>query len=307
MAKYIRNYLKYNHKIRLMSSEKEAKMAEHLLSLMEKKNIWDLDIISSILNIDPIELSNFIKTLPMAYGLSIYNKKISVTIELVRDVIDEIKSSFINWYQKTEPDSYSQKKLAPTDILSDEERKQIITDQQSKSKISIYGDYFLVEKTINQYLEKESLQPSYKYVGGYEPIDFELKLGNDIIPTQFSIIDYKRDILSLAPLLFEDVQGFLFLFNPQDLHQIDKVKKMSELLIKKRGKNMPVSFLAILKNEDETNSLNEIADTLTQIVENYEDIQTFKVSFAVLYKPEHIERKINDLIQTAKLISNQND
>ncbi|MCG3219859.1 MAG: hypothetical protein H7641_00635, partial [Candidatus Heimdallarchaeota archaeon] len=136
-----------------MSSEKETSMAEHLLSLMEKKNIWDLDIISSILNIDPIALSDFIKTLPMAYGLSIFNKKISVTIELVRDVEEEIKSSFVNWYQRTEPDAYSQKKLAPTDILSDEQRKQIVTNQQSKSRVSIYGDYFLIEKIINQYLE----------------------------------------------------------------------------------------------------------------------------------------------------------
>ena len=74
------------------------------------------------------------------------------------------------------------------------------------------------------------MQPSYKYVGGYEPINFDLKLGNDIISTQFSIIDYKRDILSLAPLLFEDVEGFLFIFDPQDLHQIEKIKQMSELL-----------------------------------------------------------------------------
>lgn len=285
-----------------MSSEKEAIMADHLLSLMEKKNVWDLDIISSILNIDPIGLSDFIKTLPMAYGLSILNKKISVTIELVRDAKEEIKKSFINWHQRTEPDSYSQKKLTPTDILSDEQRKQIVSDQKAKSRISIYGDYFLVEKTINQYLEREGLHPSYKYVGGYEPIDFDLQLGNETIPTQFSVIDYKRDILSLAPLLFEDVEGSLFIFDPQDLHQIEKIKKMSELLIKKRKQDMLVSFIAVLRSEDETNSLNEIADTLTRLVEVYENIQIFKVSFAVLFKPEHIERKINDLIQTATFL-----
>jgi hypothetical protein len=286
-----------------MSSEKESMMVDHLLSLMEKKNVWDLDILSSIIDIDPIGLSDFIKTLPMAYGLSIYNKKISVTIELVRDVKEEIKKSFINWHQKTEPDSYSSKKLAPTDMLSDEQRKQIVKDQQSKSKISIYGDYFLVEKTLNQYFSKKGVQPSYKYVGGYEPINFDLEIGNESFSTQFSVIDYKRDILSLAPLLFEDVEGFLFIFDPQDLHQIDKIKKMSDLLIKKRKQDMLVSFIAVLRNEDETNSLNEIADTLTRLVECYEDIQIFKVSFAVLFKPEHIERKINDLIQTATFIS----
>ncbi|MHA2255360.1 MAG: hypothetical protein ACXAAM_04760 [Candidatus Heimdallarchaeaceae archaeon] len=285
-----------------MSTEKESSMAEHLLSLMEKKNIWDLDIISSILNIDPLALSDFIKTLPMAYGLSILNKKISVTIELVRDVETEIKDSFANWYQRTVPDAYSQKKLAPTDILSDEERKQIVTDQQSKSRVSIYGDYFLVEKIMNQYLEREGLHPSYKYVGGYEPVNFDLKLGNDVISTQFSIIDYKRDILSLAPLLFEDVEGFLFLFDPQDLHQIEKIKQMSDLLIVKRKKDMLVSFLAVLRSEDETSSLNEIADTLTRLVQCYEDKVVFKVSFAVLFRPDHIVRKINDLIQTATFI-----
>ncbi|NPD87639.1 MAG: hypothetical protein HGN29_02880 [Asgard group archaeon] len=285
-----------------MNVERETEIAEHLLSLMKKKNIWDLDIISSILNINPLELSNFIKTLPMAYGLSILNKKISVTIELVRDVEEEIKSSFINWYQRTVPDAYSRIKLAPTDILSDKQRKQIVTDQQSKSRVSIYGDYFLVEKIINQYIEREGLHPSYKYVGGYEPINFDLKLGNEIISTQFSIIDYKRDILSLAPLLFEDVEGFLFIFDPQDLHQIEKINQMSELLINKRKKDILVSFLAILRSENETNSLNEIADILTRIVECFEDIQVFKVSFAVLFKPEHIERKINDLIQTARLL-----
>lgn len=285
-----------------MSTEKETSMADHLLSLMEKKNIWDLDIISSILNIDPLALSDFIKTLPMAYGLSIFNKKISVTIELVRDVKTEIKDSFVNWYQRTVPDAYSQKKLAPTDILSDEQRKQIVTDQHSKSRLSIYGDYFLVEKIISQYLEREGLHPSYKYVGGYEPINFDLKLGNDVISTQFSIIDYKRDILSLAPLLFEDVEGFLFVFDPQDLHQIEKIKQMSELLIKKRKKDLSVLFLAILRSENETSSLNEIADTLTRIVECYENIEVFKVSFTVLFKPNHIERKINDLIQTATFI-----
>jgi hypothetical protein len=285
-----------------MSSEKESMMADHLLSLMEKKNVWDLDILSSIVNIDPIGLSDFVKTLPMAYGLSIYNKKISVTIELVRDAKEEIKKSFINWHQKTEPDSYSSKKLVPTEMLSDEQRKQIVTDQQSKSKITIYGDYFLVEKILNQYLNKQGIQSSYKYVGGYEPINFDLEIGNESISTQFVVIDYKRDILSLAPLLFEDVEGFLFIFDPQDLHQIDKIKKMSDLLIKKRKQDMLVSFIAVLRNEDETNSLNEIADTLTRLVECYEDIQIFKVSFAVLIKPEHIERKINDLIQTATFI-----
>ena len=285
-----------------MTVEKETKIAEHLLSLMEKKNVWDLDIISSILNIDPIALSDFIKTLPMAYGLSILNKRISVTIELVRDVKEEIRSSFVNWYQRTVPDAYSQKKLVPTDILSDEQRKQIITDQQSKSRVSIYGDYFLIEKIINQYLEREGLQPSYKYEGGYEPINFDLKLGNDVISTQFSVIDYKRDILSLAPLLFEDVEGFLFIFDPQDLHQIEKIKQMSELLINKRKKDLVVSFLAILRSGNETNSLNEIADTLTRIVEHYEGIEVFKVSFAVLFRPDHIERKINDLIQTTTFI-----
>ncbi|MCG3221284.1 MAG: hypothetical protein H7641_07885 [Candidatus Heimdallarchaeota archaeon] len=146
------------------------------------------------------------------------------------------------------------------------------------------------------------MQPSYKYEGGYEPINFDLKLGNDVISTQFSVIDYKRDILSLAPLLFEDVEGFLFIFDPQDLHQIEKIKQMSELLINKRKKDLVVSFLAILRSGNETNSLNEIADTLTRIVEHYEGIEVFKVSFAVLFRPDHIERKINDLIQTTTFI-----
>ncbi|MHA1687461.1 MAG: hypothetical protein ACTSYD_13845, partial [Candidatus Heimdallarchaeaceae archaeon] len=67
-----------------MSEDTKTTIADHFLSLIEKKNIWGLEIISSIINIDSIALAAFIKTLPMAYGLYVQGDKLSITPELVR-------------------------------------------------------------------------------------------------------------------------------------------------------------------------------------------------------------------------------
>ncbi len=288
-----------------MSMEKEKSLAEHLLSLIEKKNVWDLDILSSIIDIDSTALSNFIKTLPMAYGLSIYEKKVSITPELVIDAKEEIKNNFINWHQNTEPDSFSKVQTQKSEVTKDTSPVRLVTDEQPKVKISVYGDNFLVQKVIDKYFSKEGAQTDYQFMGGYEPINFEKTIGNDVFSCQMSIIDYKRDLVSLAPLLFELAEGFLFIFEPLDLHQVNKMKKTVDYLKTKRDTDIFVSFLAILK-DDETEKLNEIANSLTEIIFLTEGATNFQVSFAILSNPEHIERKINDLIQTSHaLLSSQ--
>jgi len=281
-----------------MSMDKATSLAEHLLSLIEKKNVWDLDILSSIIDIDPTALSNFIKTLPMAYGLSIYGKKVSITPELVVDAKEEIKNHFINWHQNTEPNSFSKTQAQKSDVTKGVSTVRLVTDEQPKVKITVYGDNFLVQKVIDKYFSKEGAQAEYQFVGGYEPIHFDKTIGNDVFSCQMSIIDYKRDLVSLAPLLFELAEGILFIFEPLDLHQVSKMKKTVDFLKTKRETDIFVTFLAILKNDD-SEKLNEIANTLTEIIFITEDASNFQVSFAILSDPEHIKRKINDLIQTS--------
>ena len=61
-----------------MSSEKENAIAEQLLSLIDKKNVWELEILSSIININSQDLTDFIKKLPMAFGLAVSGKKVLI-------------------------------------------------------------------------------------------------------------------------------------------------------------------------------------------------------------------------------------
>ncbi len=285
-----------------MNAEKEAGMAEHLLSLIEKKNIWDIDIISSILDIDPNALVSYVKTLPMAYGISISGSRLSITYELVKDVKEEIKSSFIDWYQRTVPNSFSQKQTVSTDAQQDSYKKQILEEKRASIKITVFGENYLVQKTIDQYLSRSEIQSSYSFAGGYEPINFEKFIGNDKFDCQFSIINSSRDLLSISPLLYESPAGFLFIFNPLDPMQIEKIKNLNKILANKREADLFMTFLAILPFEGEQ-KLEEITQILTKMIEEIEDIDKFKVSFAILSEPEHIARKINDLIQISKLLS----
>ena len=285
-----------------MNAEKEIGIAEHLLSLIEKKNIWDLDIISSILDIDPNALIEYVKTLPMAYGISISGSRLSITYELVKDVREEIKDSFVNWYQRTAPNSFSQKQMVSGDIQQDDYKKKILEEKRSNIKITVFGENYLVQKIIDQYLSKPDFQPSYSFAGGYEPINFEKFIGNDKFDCQFSIINFSRDLLSISPLLFESPMGFLYVFDPLDLMQIEKIKNLNKILASKREADLFMTFLAILPFEGEQ-KLDEISQTLTQMIEELEDIEKFKVSFAILSDPEHIARKINDLIQISKMLT----
>ncbi|MCE7742938.1 MAG: hypothetical protein GOP50_10825 [Candidatus Heimdallarchaeota archaeon] len=284
-----------------MSTEKEEKIAEHLFSLIDKKSIWELEIFSSILNIHPEDLAGFIKQFPMAYGLSIQGKRLYITHELVRDVLDEVKLKFIEWYQRVAPREYSQAKR------TEEIRKEHFIDDRperisSKIKISVYGNNYVVEDVLNDFLAREGLSPSFQYTGGYEPFDFQKTIGNDIYNCQFLLIDYNRDFLSLAPLLFEMPEAFLFIFNPLDKLQIDRLVKMIQSLIAKRKKDILVTFLAIVGKDIESTALDEITSTLSYLVEFLEEKPVYKVSFAILSSNDQVERKMNDLIQTAKML-----
>ena len=284
-----------------MNADIEESIADHFLSLIEKKSIWDLEIISSILNIHPDDLSSFISKFPMAYGLSIQKKRFYITYELVRDVLDEVKSEFINWYQSTAPRTYSQ-------IQRAEETKKdyFVNDRPErispKIKICVYGNNYVIEDVLNNYLLREGLSPSFQYTGGYEPFDFQKTIGNNIYNCQFLIIDYKREFLSLAPLLFEMPEAFIFVFDPLDKLQIDRLVKMIQNLISKRKKEILVTFLAVVHEDIKTPELGEISETLSYLVDFMEELPIFKVSFAILSSNEQIERKMNDLIQTAKML-----
>ncbi len=283
-----------------MNTEKEESIAEHFLSLIDKKSIWELEIISSILNIHPEDLAEFVQQFPMAYGLSIQGKRLYVTHELVIDVLDEVKQRFIDWYQSFAPREYSQAKRA-----EEIKKEYFIEDKPErispKIKISIYGNNYVIEDVLNKYLVREGLFPSFQFTGGYEPFDFQKTIGNEIYNCQFLIIDYRRDLLSLAPLLFEMPEAFVFIFDPLDKLQIDRLVKMIQTLISKRKKEILVSFLAIVDTDIQTSELDEISSTLSQLVEYMEELPIFKVSFAILSSDSQTERKMNDLIQTAKM------
>ncbi|MHA1198426.1 MAG: hypothetical protein ACTSQF_03645 [Candidatus Heimdallarchaeaceae archaeon] len=284
-----------------MSIENEETIAEHFLSLIDKKSIWELEIISSILNIHPEDLAGFIKQFPMAYGLSIQGKRFYITHELVRDVLEEVKQKFIDWYQRVAPRGYSQAKR------TEELKKDHFIDDRPervspKIKISVYGNNYVVEDVLNEFLAREGLSLSFQYTGGYEPFDFQKNIGNNIYNCQFLLIDYKRDLLSLAPLLFEMPEAFVFIFDPLDKLQIDRLIKMIQNLVTKRKKDILVSFIAIVGKDIETTELDEISSTLSYLVEFLEEKPVFKVSFAILSSGDQIERKMNDLIQTAKML-----
>jgi len=284
-----------------MNSGIEESIADHLLALIDKKSIWELEIISSILNIHPDDLTEFIQQFPMAYGLSIQGKRFYITHELVFDVLDEVKAKFIAWYQSKSPRRYSQLKR-----VEEIKKEYFIEDKPErispKIKISVYGNNYVVEDVLNNFLAREGLSPSFSYTGGYEPFDFQKTIGNDIYNCQFLIIDYKRDILALAPLLFEMPEAFIFIFDPLDKLQIDRLAKMIQNLIAKRKTDMLVTFLAIVKSSIQTSELDEISGTLSYLVEFLEEKSIFKVSFAILSSDDQTERKMNDLIQTAKLL-----
>ena len=284
-----------------MNSGIEESVADHLLALIDKKSIWELEIISSILNIHPEDLAEFIQQFPMAFGLSIQGKRFYITHELVRDVLGEVRSRFIEWYQSTGPRRYSQLKR-----VEEIKKEYFIEDKPErytpKIKISVYGNNYVVEDVLNNFLAREGLSPSFQYTGGYEPFDFQKTIGNDIYNCQFLIIDYKRDLLSLAPLIFEMPEAFIFAFDPLDKLQIDRLAKMIQTLIAKRKNDLLVTFLAIVRKEIQPSELNEISGTLSYLVEFLEEETIFKVSFAILSSEDQIERKMNDLIQTAKML-----
>ncbi len=284
-----------------MSIDRETSIAKHFLSLIEKKTIWELEIIASILNIHPDDFANYIEQFPMAYGLSIQKKRFYIIPELVQDVLDEVKTSFIEWYQRTAPRAYSQAKRV------EEIRKEYHIDERPerispKVKITVYGNNYVVEDVLNDYLARAGLSPSFEYTGGYEPFDFQKNIGNEIYNCQFLMINYNRDHLALAPLLFEMPEAFLFIFNPLDKLQIDRLVKMVQNLIAKRKKEIFVTFLAVVDKEIDSSSLDEISSTLSYLVEFLEEKPIYKVSFSILSSNDQIERKMNDLIQTAKML-----
>ena len=285
-----------------MSSDKEASKAEHLLSLIDKKNVWEIEILSSILNLDSQAFTAFVKKLPMAFGLAVSGKKLFITPELVRDVKEEIKEQFVSWHQTAGPGSYSQSSLLSIDIIKEDYARSLRQEKRSKVKITVYGENFITQKVIDSYLSRGSLQPDYKFEGGYEPINITKQIGNENIECQFNIINYGRDILSIANLLFELTEGFLFIFDPLDMMQIEKTKRMIQLLTQKRRTDLFVTFIAIIDEEAAENSINEVASTMTLLVEQLENVPSFKVSFAILSIEEQIERKIDDLLQTSQTL-----
>ncbi|MHA1201014.1 MAG: hypothetical protein ACTSQ4_00660 [Candidatus Heimdallarchaeaceae archaeon] len=286
-----------------MSSEKETAIAEQLLSLIDKKNVWELEILSSIININSKDLADFIKELPMAFGLVISSgKKVYITPELVRDVKAEIKDTFISWYQSTRPGTYTQYSLLSKEIIREDFARNLRLEKKAKVKITVYGENFLVQRVIDTYLAKGNLQTTYNYEGGYEPINAEKTIGNDIVECRFCVINYGRDITSIANILFELSEGFLFIFNPLDKMQVVKSTNMINLLSHKRRSDIFVTFLGIVTEEEGQESINEIASVLSQMVGKLENIHQFKVSFAILSDKFQIERKINDLLQTSQLL-----
>ncbi len=285
-----------------MSSNVEFSLAEHFLSLIDKKTIWELDMICSILNINVEDFTNFINKFPMAYGLSVQGKKLYITPELVGDVVDEIKKSFIEWYQRIAPDGYSQVVQATISRRTEEIRSDTPERVSPKIKISVYGNNYIVEDVLNDYLARAGLSPSFNYTGGYEPIDFQKNIGNEIYNCQFMLINYNRDMISLANLLFEMPEAFIFIFDPLDPLQSDRLVKMIKILISKRKNDMFITFLANVKSEISQDSLEDVANTLSYLVEFLEEKPQFKVSFAILSSTDQVERKINDLIQTARML-----
>ena len=288
-----------------MSSDKENTIAEQLLSLIDKKNVWELEILSSILNINSQNLADFIKELPMAFGLVISGKKIFITPELVRDVTAEIKKTFVSWHQSTGPGTYTQSSLLSKEIIREDFARNLRLEKKAKVKITVYGENFLVQRVIDTYLIRGNVQTVYNYEGGYEPINIEKAIGNDIVECQFSVINYGREITSLANLLFELSEGFLLVFNPLDKMQVLKSTNIINLLSQKRRSELFVTFLGIITEEEAKESINEIASVLSKMVGKLENIPQFKISFAILSDEYQIERKINDLLQTSQMLVNK--
>ena len=285
-----------------MSSNDEFSLAEHFLSLIDKKTIWELDMICSILNINVDDFTTFISKFPMAYGLSIQSKRFYITPELVSDAVEEIKKSFVEWYQRIAPDGYSQVVQASIHKRTEEVRIDTPERVSPKVKISVYGNNYVVEDVLNNFLFKAGLQPSFNYTGGYEPIDFQKNIGNEIYNCQFMLINYNRDMISLANLLFEMPEAFMFIFDPLDSLQVDRLVKMIKILISKRKNDLFITFLASVKTEIDKEVLEEVANTLSHLVEFLEEKPHFKVSFAIISSDIQVERKINDLIQTARML-----
>ncbi|MBY8999763.1 MAG: hypothetical protein KGD64_02510, partial [Candidatus Heimdallarchaeota archaeon] len=208
-------------------------------------------------------------------------------------------------YQTVGPGSYSQSSLLSKEIIKEDFVRNLRIGKKSNVKITVYGENFLTQRIIDNYLARGNLQPAYRYEGGYEPIITEKSIGNEIVECQFYVINYGRDITSIANLLFELSEGFLFVFNPLNKMQVEKATNMIRLLSQKRKSDLFVTFLAVITEEEGQNSVGEIATVLSSMVGKLEIIQQFKVSFAILSAEDQIERKINDLLQTSQLLVNK--
>ena len=77
---------------------------------------------------------------------------------------------------------------------------------------------------------------------------------------------------------------------------------MIQILISKRKKDIIVTFIAVVDQNIETQSLEEITSTLSYLVEFLEEKPIYNVSFSILSSSNQIERKMNDVIQTAKML-----
>ena len=102
----------------------------------------------------------------MAYGISIQRKRLYITPELVRDVVDEVKESFILWYQRTAPSGHSQVSPIGQYKKSETYLNDVPERVSPKIKISIYGNNYVVEDALNDYLTRAGLNPSFEYTGG---------------------------------------------------------------------------------------------------------------------------------------------
>ncbi|MHA1685532.1 MAG: hypothetical protein ACTSYD_03890 [Candidatus Heimdallarchaeaceae archaeon] len=272
-------------------------VARHFIKLLDKKNVWDLDQLCSILNIESIEFAFFVKSLPMAYGLSLAKHRIYVTHELVKDAKNEIAKLFQEWLETTQP--IESQKFEIEELDNEHQlRGKIAKIPKRKAKISVYGDRELLKKALESFIDVSSVFSSF--VGGYTPADGVVADEIEPVECQFLILNSQfKKYVNAFPVITQLVQGFLLIYDPKDKLQYQSIKELTTELIKHRTKEITCAFIAFMEKEPTDLELECYLRDLRDLALSLADEPIFHVSFSITHNRGELKRKITELVHLA--------
>ncbi|MHA1303011.1 MAG: hypothetical protein ACTSQE_13725 [Candidatus Heimdallarchaeaceae archaeon] len=173
---------------------------------------------------------------------------------------------------------------------------------RKRVKISVFGKNNLV-KSILSHLISGIDKENDTYVGGYQPINFNLEIDREEIDTQFFLVDYERENAILPDILIELSHGLLFLVDGLDKEQTEKIKAITENLLKQRKRELFVSYIGIVQSQMNERELSKFVDSIQSLADILKINDNFNVYYALAPDLEYVISLIKDLIQTSKILA----